>query len=182
MPHTGDLIYRIDDRDLIVYVNTVWDEFAMANLGPDLLGSDVYGRPIWDFITDMTTRALYRDMLRRIRGGQSVHFNFRCDSPACRRVMTMDVSRTVGGKVEFRTRAVLEEPRDPVAALDPASPRSDALMVICSWCNRVDAAGTWLEVEDAVARMKLFEHAQLPLMTHGICDVCYEQMAATLSS
>ncbi len=182
MQDPTDLVYRIDDHDALVYVSDAWDRFAVGNDGAAFIGADVLSRPIWNFITDETTRALYRDMFKRIREGRSVQFTFRCDSPHCRRFMTMAVSSAGGGAIEFRTRVDREEARDPVAALDIRATRSDQLMRVCGWCCRVDADGAWLEVEEAVARLRLFEEPRLPRMSHGICEACYATMTATVST
>ena len=181
MSKANDLVYRINDRDEIVYVNSVWDAFARANNADGVIGTAVLHHTLWNYITDKTTRALYHDVLKRIRDGRSVQFGFRCDSPDRRRFMDMQVERSFGGLIEFRTRVLAEEPRAPVAALDPQLKRSSELMRVCGWCSRVDADGEWLEVEDAIVRLRLFERSELPQMSHGICEACYEKMMATLA-
>jgi hypothetical protein len=44
---------------------------------------------------------------------------------------------------------------------------------MCSWCRRVrlDAA-RWVEVEDAVAELRLFEDVRPPQISHGVCPIC----------
>jgi hypothetical protein len=180
MPDTQDLVYRIDDRDEIVFVNPAWDEFARANDGAEVVSAAVLHRSLWDFVTDDTTRALYREMLKRTRVGRQVEFSFRCDSPDCRRFLEMQVTGRPDGGVEFTTRTVAEERRPAVRVLAPHAAGSDGFLRVCGWCNRVDADGEWVEVETAVARLGLFEESRLPRMTHGICGECYQKMSATL--
>jgi hypothetical protein len=33
-----------------------------------------------------------------------------------------------------------------------------------------------MEVEDAVAAMRLFERPVLPMLTHGMCEPCFREM------
>ncbi len=182
MNATGDVVYRLNDRDELVFANPAWDRFAAANSGEFVTAERALGRSLWGFISDATTRQLYRDVLRRVRGGRPVRFNFRCDSPAIRRLMEMDVTLAAAGGVEFRTRALSEDSRPFQALLAPSALHSDELMRMCSWCKKVDVGGAWAEVEEAVARLRLFERALLPSITHGICDPCYEGMARALRS
>ena len=170
----GDLAYRINERDEIVFVNEEWDRFAAGNGGERVLGAQVLHHSLWDFITDQTTLLLYRDVLKRIRNGRLVQFTFRCDSPACRRLLMMSVARRDDGLIEFRTRPISQEPRPPIAVLAPHAAHSDTLLRVCSWCCRIDAGGEWVEVEEAITRLQLLEQPLLPMITHGICESCYE--------
>jgi hypothetical protein len=45
---------------------------------------------------------------------------------------------------------------------------------MCGWCKRVSVRNTWVEVEDAVLELRLFEREVLPDLTHGICPGCLE--------
>ncbi len=82
MADSTGIIYRVNDQDEIVFVNEEWDQFAAANAGEAVTASQVLQRRLWDFISDSTTRELYRQVLRRIRDGRSLRFTFRCDSPS----------------------------------------------------------------------------------------------------
>jgi hypothetical protein len=174
------VIYRLNDVDEIVFVNHEWDQFAAANAGERASSGCVLHRPLWDFIVDQTTQQLYRDVLKRIREGRSLRFRFRCDSPTCRRFMEMDVAPSECGGVEFRTRTLSVERRPAQALLETRRVPTEELLRACAWCKRIDVGGMWAEVEEAVARLRLFERDRLPMVTHGICQACYEEMARTL--
>jgi hypothetical protein len=176
----GEIHYRLNDRDEIVFLNEAWGPFAVANGDDRLAAAEVLGRPLWEFISDPTTRHLYRDILARARRGAPVRFTFRCDSPSCRRVLAMDVSGGPGGAVEFRTRVLSEEAREPQPLLERDRPRSEEFVRMCGWCKKVDVGGRWAEVEEAVARLGLFDRPLLPRLTHGICEDCYARMIETL--
>lgn len=51
---------------------------------------------------------------------------------------------------------------------------------MCGWCNRVDAGGAWVEIEEALPRLRLLEYATPPKVTHGMCEGCLETMKAQL--
>lgn len=172
----GELCYRVNERDEVVYVNDAWGPFAAANGVERLVGAGVLGRPLWEFISDPTTRGLYRDILARVRGGVPVRFPFRCDSPDRRRQMAMEVAAGPGGTVEFRSRVLAEELRPPQPLLACDRPHSGQFVRVCGWCKKVDVGGRWEEVEEAVSQLGLFEHHLLPQLTHGICEGCYARM------
>jgi hypothetical protein len=52
---------------------------------------------------------------------------------------------------------------------------------VCGWCKRTpDANGEWLEIEQALLRLALFQQTALPVITHGICEYCQCVMTAAL--
>lgn len=164
-----------------MYLNDEWDRFAAANTGERAAAARVLARPLWDFIADATTQTLYQQALKLIRDGRVLRFSFRCDAPDRRRLFEMTVAPGPDGTIEFRTRTVSDEGRPAVPLLDPAAPRTDEAVRVCGWCNKVFAAGAWVELEEAVERLRLFECAAVPALTHGVCEPCYEQMTATVS-
>jgi hypothetical protein len=169
------IIYRLNDRDEIFFVNEKWDEFAVANMGENIASAWILQQSLWDFITDPTTRQIYRDMLMRVRAGHSIRFNFRCDSPISRRLMELVIVSGEEGTIEFRTCPLWEENRQPIPLLKNHAVSSDEPMRMCGWCKKVYIDQTWVEVEEAVAHLQLFEHANLPMLTHGICERCLEE-------
>lgn len=179
-PLSKEVRYRVNHLDEIVSVNEAWDAFAADNCGAHLTAPHVIGRPLWDFIADRTTCLVYRDVLARARHGHPVRFDFRCDAPDCRRRLQMEVIGEPDDCVEFRVRPLSEEPRPMQPLLDPAQPHSEALLRVCGWCKKVDVGNRWVEVEEAVPLLRLFEKPRLPDITHGICEACYLRMLATL--
>ena len=171
------VVYQVNSQDEIVYLNETWQVFALANDAADLLPERVLGRPLWDFITDETTRALYREILQLVRSGRATQFQFRCDAPAYRRYMEMKVSARPGSKVEFASRVVQEEKRPHQELLNRQAARSEEWLRICGWCKRVEIAGTgWEALEQAVSALHLFGQKKLPRLTHGMCESCYQGM------
>ena len=42
--------------------------------------------------------------------------------------------------------------------------------------GRGEGAGHWVEIEQAVASLRLFEGDSLPHITHTMCDACLEDL------
>lgn len=176
MTLNDEVIYRIDSNDKIEYANAEYDRFALANEGLDFTRDKVYDRPIWNYIGDETTREIYRELFRRVREGRTAQFQYRCDSPDFRRHLEMKLVRVGIDGIEFRTWPISIEKRPNQALLDVTLPRASAMLVICGWCKRVQIDGGWAEVEDAVKQLGLMESSKPPLLTHGICERCAEEM------
>lgn len=171
------LVYRIDDDDRVCFVNGAW----LADNG-GLSPETLLGRTLWDFVHEGTVVALYRQMLVRAREGRMVRFHYRCDTPEARRLYRMSITALADGTVEFCTVLRREERRPKVLLLDVAqAPRGDALVKICSWCERAEVAeGEWAPVEKAVETLGLMERHPLPRLTHGICARCLGRMMRSL--
>lgn len=169
---TGDIRYELDREDRIRSVDPPWAEFAREN-GAGHLADAVVGTSIWDWIAGAEVRHLYRQLFSRIREtGGSTRFPFRCDSPALRRFMELEISALAEEGLRCTTRLVRTEQRPPVPLLDPNAPRSGELLAMCAWCKRVRASRElWLEVEQATSELRLLETAP-PAITHTICPDC----------
>lgn len=186
MQMTEPLVYRVDARERFTYVNAAWLDFALDNATEAVVASltpeNLVGQSLWEYVTDQTTRMLYRSVMARVRSREGVQFAFRCDSPDCRRLLQMQIALLDSGEIEFRTTPITIEPRPFVPLLDATAPRDEAWISMCSWCNRVRYLHGWYEVEVAVELGALFELARLPKVTHGICDDCYRQMQKVVSA
>lgn len=176
-----DVHYQINHRDEIIFVDDAWDRFAATNEGTKLGSKDILGRPLWDFITDATTRQLYKQILARVRQGSVAGFTLRCDGPSRKRLLEMTIRAQGPGSVEFATHTLQVEDRPPVLLLVGGRKRSDDMVKVCSWCNRVKVArGEWAEIEVALETLKTFESSAMPQVTHGMCDTCLAAMTKTV--
>ncbi len=183
-PQGHPLVYRIDARNRITWVNAAWTEFARDNGGDALLPDHVLGRDLLGGFADATVRELYEKLIQHVRAGRAVRFDYRCDAPDQRRTFTMEMTRLEDDGIEFVSTLRRTEPRAPVALLRAGIPRDAARVVrMCSWCQSVATPdGRWLEVETAVAELGLLETARMPLITHGMCPSCYARMVTTLGA
>ena len=168
-----DIVYRIDRCDRLTYVSPSWDAFAAANGGGAAAAGKVQGRTLWDFINDAETRHLHRVLVKRVREGRIIEgLPFRCDSPAQRRYMTMDLRPLDNKGVEYRSRLLQVEPREAMPPQRSSLP-SEELLRMCSWCQRVsDDNGEWREIEQVVGIFEWFDEDHRLQITHGLCDRC----------
>jgi len=179
---TRTFIYQIDSDDRIVDVNDDWLSFGaenVYNLSQDL----VVNKLLWNFIAGNETRYLYKVMLDKVRTNR-VKFKvpFRCDSPDCRRFMELEVFSPNEKLIEFRCRVVKLEFRPAISLLDINTDRSNEFVTMCGWCKKIYVSAQWLEIEDAITELDLFEAAKLPQLTHGICLSCKETVIQLLNT
>lgn len=167
------LSYAIDDQDHLIRLDEGYYRFAAEN-GWDGAG-DSLGRSLWDFVAGEDVRRLQRLLLRRVR--EEVHdvsLPFRCDGPGVRREMDVRIVADRAGRVVlFAARLRDEQPREPEQPLlDPLARRGEERLEMCSWCDRFEVGGEWVEVEEAAARLELFRRAELPALDYGVCPGC----------
>jgi hypothetical protein len=169
--------YLVDANDRIVSANGDWYAFALENGAA--LGREVIGQSLWDFICDAETKILYSLFLKSVReSGAAKHLPYRCDSADVRRYMEMTIAPAGDGSVEFRSRVIREDKRESVELLDFETARTNERIVMCSWCKKVRMeSGEWVEVEEAVTTLKLFNATPLPKISHGICERCKSEIA-----
>jgi hypothetical protein len=169
----------IDDDDRLVKVDDGYYAFAAEN-GWDGADSSL-GRSLWDFVAGDELKKLQRILVRRIRGElRSVDLPFRCDGPAIRREMEIQISSPSPGRfVHFSAQLREEDPREefqPLLATD--IPRGEETLTMCGWCDRFLVGEEWVEVEEAARRLELFRRPELPAITHGVCPSCTEMLMA----
>lgn len=169
-----EFIYRVDAKDRIVFANAAWYDFATENGAAILLPEAVVGVSLWSFVCNAETKQLFAVLLKKVRdSGHSVTLPYRCDGPDCRRFMELKISRETSEEIEFRSRIVRLELRPWVRLLQDQVERNDKLLSMCGWCKKVALRKDhWVEVEEAVNVLQLFDAARLPQITHGICPKC----------
>lgn len=186
MDNFADVLrYRIDAQDRIVSVAGAWDEFAIQNkAGDELLSSKIRSRSLWDFIAGDVVEHVYRAALEKVRRGKEVQFCLRCDSPDVRRVLSLRMVPTEADGVEFVSKTVHAERREPVEDLfHPPSEGTENYLVACSWCKKFrTGSDVWQEAEEAVHTLQLFEDSRSRAISHGMCCDCYDIVIERLNA
>jgi hypothetical protein len=177
-------IYDIDLNGRIVWVNEAWNRFAAENAAEHLKEESVLGSRLWDFISDPETQQIYHLLHEKVLEEQrSLSFPFRCDGPALRRYLRMEMASPRQQVCRFHSVVVKLEARSEVRLWKPTVKRSDSFLRACSWCKKVDVGQeSWQEVEDALCELELFNRSSLPQLTHTICPSCYTSMQSVLQS
>jgi hypothetical protein len=174
--------YHIDIEDRLIFIDDNWYAFARANQAPYLADAQILGKSLWDFITGNEVQNLYNLMLKKVRlSGEPVQVLYRCDAPHLRRFLQLKMMSADQGAVRFHNWLVREEVRPPVQLFDVLPKRSQEFVTVCSWCKQIKLAeAEWVEVEEAVERLGLFESAELPQLSHGICPGCLQRWLSDL--
>ena len=181
-PCMREFICRVDAVDRITFVDESWVPFAVENGLPSLTAGSVSGRLLWDYVSEPISQQLYRMLAGKVRKtGRALDVPFRCDAPECRRFMKMIIQPLAGGGLEFRSVLLREEARPRMELFNVNFPRNNDYLTVCAWCKKVRAS-RWLEVEEAVRELRLFDQPRLPRITHGVCPDCEQAInAETLS-
>lgn len=177
-----EFIHWVDASNQVIWVNEAWQEFARENQAGYLV-SMVAGRALlWSFICGLETRYLYEAMLAKVREGKGPFtLPFRCDAPDQRRFMEMKMQFVENGVVEFSSRVLRQEFREPVRLLSEEAARDERFLCSCSWCKKIELPGRkWVEVEDAVRLLALFMEETLPKISHGICPRCTDELESMI--
>lgn len=170
----NEVVYRIDQNDFLIFFNAEWNLFAEENDSFHLIGENIWKRSIWDFIHDRGTRHLHATLLHKVRSDRTIlRLPFRCDSPALRRFMEMDILPMGEGRVEYRCRMIKIEAREPVPMFPGDVAGGESLLRMCSWCKKVYVGdNSWFEIEDAIKILGLFSTVNLPGISHTMCEEC----------
>ena len=159
-------------------MSEAWLAFARENAAPEIGSPDaVLGHSIWEFISGKPTRDLYDVIFRRVRGqGETIALPFRCDSPRTYRFMRLVAAPTQGGGISLQGVLIREQDKPCESILDRLFPRSEVSLPMCSVCKRVRLLEKqWVEVEEAVARLDLFDSSAQPSLEYSVCDDCLSQ-------
>jgi hypothetical protein len=164
------LSYAIDDQDRLIRLDEGFYRFAEENGWPDAELS--LGRSLWDFVAGEDVRKVLRLLIRRVRDGvRDVELTFRCDGPEVAREMDLRIAATTSGRgVLFAARVRSEDEWDePQPLLDAEVSRGTDTLRMCSWCDRFEVDGEWVEVEEAARRLELFRRREMPALEHTVC-------------
>jgi hypothetical protein len=86
------------------------------------------------------------------------------------------------GQIEFISAVARTERRDPIKLLDKDTPRSKDLIKICIMCNKIwTLHNKWVEIEEGLRQLRLFEAGEVPGLSHGLCNYCYQGVIPDLN-
>jgi hypothetical protein len=175
------LSYEVDERLVLRRLGPGWDDFAIQNGAPELVSPFPLGRPLWMFMDDATTVQLYELLFARVsRLRRAMTVPVRCDGAARRRFFALTIEPGPSGGFSISALLVRSEPRQPIRLFDRNARRRQESIAMCSMCQRLEVAGGWMEVEDAVTLLRLFERDDMPRLTHTVCESCERFMMTLL--
>ena len=173
--------YELDQRLVVRKLGADWDRFAIENGAPELVAPHPVGRPLLMFLSDATTVHIYELLFKRVADTRRpITFPVRCDGAARRQYCSLTVNPGAAGGFAVTSVVVRAEPRRPVHLLERTARRRTETLFVCSWCQRVDLVGRWVEVEEAVATLRLFERDRVPRIESRVCRDCERFMLTLL--
>lgn len=178
-------IYRIDKDNNIAYVCNNYILFAKDNYAPQsCVPPDVIGKNFFDFIKDKETKNIYYAIIETVRiKKKEIRIPLNCDSPNLRRFIETTITPLANNYIEFVNMIIRVAERNNLELLDSNIERSNNRIRICSFCKKVDVSkDEWVEVEEAITILNLFNDSKLPALTHGVCPICYEQIMYKLKN
>ncbi|HOK08560.1 MAG TPA: hypothetical protein PLT82_01420 [Candidatus Hydrogenedens sp.] len=171
-----DIVYKIDENNRITFVNEAWDVFARENNGDEIVSKRIIGRNLFDFISDITVKQIYLDLMEQARNNKKIKIDFRCDSPTYKRYLTMSIQCNEPNTITFITHLIRKEPQNYKSILDSKVLRVRKVIRMCSWCKKVEFDSQWLELDEVINKAKIFDSEKAPMITHTICDNCLKSL------
>ena len=176
------LSYTINSDDQIIATSGNWDHFAVSNGASELVGDRIRGGSFWNHIYGSTLLIVYRELLRCVRSGKHLQFDFRCDSAHERRFMHLSMCGFADGSVRFETHSLRIEQRDELTFDLISNESRDEMIVMCSWCKKVcTGQNSWDELESAIEKLRILERSVPPGITHGLCWSCYKKAMTSIA-
>lgn len=172
---TGCVNFILNNHDEIIAVGGEWDYFALANGAPELIGENVSGRPLIEFISGNVTRQFVLAILHTVRSSaQAIELDYRCDSANERRFMRMQVSLDQSGDIHFLNTTLRTETRQHNVFISRAAQRSKNTSTRCSMCNLIKSLNDWIEPDSPGTAIHP-ETSEL-LVIYGICTSCSDKL------
>lgn len=173
------MVYIIDAADRVIHLDEDWVKCARETGREDLAPGRILGRSIWSFLHGIETVHLYRLLVRRVRRGAQIEFRLVVKVGGDVQLRRMKMQAIGGGESVVFESSLIDvsesEATPPLSSGDGESP--EALLIVCSWCDRLKLPDeTWVEVEQAVSRLGLFERETPPKLTHGVCEDCFKSL------
>ncbi|MBX3276391.1 MAG: hypothetical protein KF868_00155 [Acidobacteria bacterium] len=173
------MVYIIDAADRVIHLDEDWVKCAGEMGREDLAPGRILGRTIWSFLHGIETVHLYRLLVRRARRGAQIEFRLVVKAGGEAQLRRMKIQAIAGGEsVVFESSPIEAAEPDSTPLLSSGEGEAqESLLIVCSWCDRVKLPDeTWVEVEQAVSRLGLFERETPPKLTHGVCEDCFKSL------
>lgn len=184
VPSTGGHIvrYEVDADDRLTSVAEGWIAFAAHNGGSHLTPDRVLKTSLWNHVSGLENRLVYSEIMTYVRAQRrKMKFTFRCDGPRQRREVAMEVQPSSDHGCRFTATLLKEETVPYHGLLDYHSAKSDAVVLICNWCMRVQAApNLWHEWPDALTHMGLVDLSTWPRPVFTICPDCLGRLGRSI--
>lgn len=166
-----DLFFRVDKNDKLVDFSSNWNSLVFDAKAPELKDSIIIGMSLYDFIDGDSTRMYIESIIQYARTlKEVVQRPYRCDTPAFKREMVMELIPFPNGDVVLRHKLLSQSPwhynlkiargNDEILNLDR-----------CSICNDIRYKNRWIMQDDLVSLEPEFESKVLSIF-YTVCPRC----------
>lgn len=164
----ADLIYFLDDESSEI------TKVEFGTHGSDFDFDTLLNKDFFKFLSLPELRILFRAIFKEVRGKDKVFETFyRCDSLQSKRKYRLRISHQ-------DSKIIMEHFLEEETPLDKAvkfNTKGELYLKMCSWCNKIYVSSKgYVELEDAIQRLKLMEYESLPKITHEICQECLSKL------
>jgi len=178
----GSWFYRLDKADRIVSVSETWESFAEENDGlPGCSFASLEGQAVWEHLGGPEVIMIYKKIFTKVRTQeQPVSFRIHCDAVDTIRILQAVVVPLPFDGLEVFFKQLQEKKRSPEAVVAICN-SGDDIITMCSYCGDLkDSDGKWKPIEAEVSDRDLFQHRELPKISHGICPTCAEEFLRSI--
>ncbi|NMC67331.1 MAG: hypothetical protein GYA61_03800 [Spirochaetales bacterium] len=154
--------YLLDkDNNIIDTKNVIYDK--------NLLGLNYF-----DFADDLTLIKILKDIFKKVREKRKIFITtYRCDNEKNMRLFELEIIPLNNGILKLIHKLIKETNRSIELDLEK---RSSELFYLCAWCNRIKVGDNFIEIDDAVNKLKMLEYNYLPKFSHCMCEECKEKL------
>ena len=87
--------------------------------------------------------------------------------------MELRVELAQNRDLSFESALIREEVRPEISSFPVKDDDTESFLRMCSWCKHIQLDDdSWVEVEQAIRTLDLFQSSQLPAISHGMCEEC----------
>jgi len=172
MENNPELIYIIDSNDIIVEIIS----YDSANEYEIDMGKR---NNFFQIIHSPELEIIFRAIFSEVRNGKIFTSFYRCDTSEFKRKYKFS-AKFENEMIILKHFLVYEEKIDSNVMFVE---KGGELLRMCAWCNKFYVAGRgWMELEDALFHLNIFEEIKISPISHGICEPCSEILKKEIRS
>lgn len=161
------------EQEYVLDKNNKIKELKNVEYKKNILGSSYF-----EFIDDSMLIKILEKIFQKVREKRtSFHTTYRCDDEENIRTFSLDIIPTDNDNLKLIHKIIDKKPRIKPINL---TKRSSDIVYLCAWCNRIKIQDAFVEIDDAVNKLKLLEHNYLPEFSHCICNECQTKLLKEL--
>lgn len=132
--------------------------------------ANIIGSNYFDFSYDEILINILKDIFEKVRTKQKIFStSYRCDNDNYVRYFDLNIIPLKGNQIKLEHILTKQIKRKTNLKNFKQSSKTYKM---CAWCNKILYKNNYIEMEDAINEIKIFNDEGIPNFTHGICDSC----------